>query len=227
MQRMQTGYPKCIIFHSLWCFPSFFKHSFLWKGQPSGLLLWLKLRRCALVCIVLVHSQGLSLLPSSLIIQVTFHRLWARIAGHIHWRSIFIVLYASTIVYLVLTSKFAARKPQTLGGTTKCNVALLRSINHYSILFNCWWNDNLMLTMLCPASYCDTLIYMSLPLMQRPYVNGDPTLPIELSCLVIPFFVQALFHSCLSLAHTFPSWIVGYRGWWWWATMGFYFRMLD
>ena len=28
-------------------------------------------------------------------------------------------------------------------------------------------------------------------------------------------------------AHTFLSWIVGYKGWWWWTTMGLYFKMLD
>ena len=50
--------------------------------------------------------------------------------------------------------------PPVARGTTKCNVALLRILTIHQpatkcclIPFNSWWNDNLMFTMICPASH--------------------------------------------------------------------------
>lgn len=110
-----------------------------------------------------------------------------------------------------------------------------RSVNHqpatkcYSIPFSCWWNYNLILTIICPAShYSDVHVvnFDSQSLQRTPCVIEDPPFPVDPSSTsrYLPTskpYLQ-LVKPRQGNAHTSLSWIVGYRGWLWWATMGFY-----
>ena len=155
----------------------------------------------------------------------------------------FIVLYCVLLRLLTSTCAYV--------GTTKCNVALLRihqptihqpsSINHqpatksYSIPFNSWWNGILILTMICASAHYFAVHLMDLDsqnLPRTPYVNGDPSLSQSISPLPNPYLPTSKPYLQLPKpsqgnAHAFLSWIVAHRGWWWWNTMGFYFKMLD
>lgn len=99
------------------------------------------------------------LFPRFFIYQATFpiipsFRLWARIAGNIHWRSI--LLYCALTI-VDLTSRLQIWRPQK-SEQHKCNVALLAlptihqpATRWNPVPFISWWNDNLILTMICPA----------------------------------------------------------------------------
>ena len=121
-----------------------------WNSNSSG--------PCALV-----HSQSLSFLPSSSIIQDIlpyFSSGYEPGSQGIFIQQAFRCIVLLRSLTLRATSKFAARRPQILGGTTKCNVALLRLPTiHHSATRRCpmplssWRENKFMLTMICPASH--------------------------------------------------------------------------
>ena len=106
------------------------------------------------------------------------------------------------------TSKFAARKTQNLGGTTKCNVAVLRLPTIHqpatrcdSILFSNWWNDELMLTMICPAFHYFDVQTVNFDSQSSQHITCA-TRPTSFSrsffSLTSPYYIQALFAAARS-----------------------------
>ena len=103
----------------------------------------------------LLHSQGLSLLPSSSIIQDALPYLSSGYEPY-SLKKHFIVLY-------ILLSLPPAKVKRQRGLVTTTNDPSTSNqepatrnqqpaTKCYSIPFKSWWNDNLMLTMICPAS---------------------------------------------------------------------------
>ena len=114
-----------------------------------------------------------------------------------------IVLYCTpTIVHLTCHLQVCRPQESERQNATWPRYNSKRSINHqpatncYSIPFSSWWNDNLMLTMICRASHRsdEHIVNCDAQNLQRtPCVNGDPPFLVEPSYLMIPTVIQVLF----------------------------------